>query len=323
MLLALVAILGAACFGDDAVPRDSGDGPGEDSPPVARPGDADDDDSAPPPADGSINDEPDDGGPAVVSDEPPAGTASSGTGSSGAGTVDLGIGSYCWGRLCVDKIGHMTGKDALTLGSGETFLIGGPLTSISFEELMVQVWPLPNEPIADGPDWIAWPGGPTIDGGLEVAVSSPFGYTVNLPPGRYLVSLFVRATGGGDASYGLMLEVVEPGEPPPDDSDARVEVLAPIEDAQLTIAESFPPQYFVQVTSGQPNGCARFARYEVARDGTAIEITVYNTIPADPNVICTLVYSTTESNVALGSDFVPGQTYDVRVNDLKLTFTAQ
>ena len=37
-----------------------------------------------------------------------------------------------------------------------------------------------------------------------------------------------------------------------------VVVAAPIESVEVIIAESFPPQYFLKVKSGLPNGCVRF-----------------------------------------------------------------
>ena len=86
-----------------------------------------------------------------------------------------------------------------------------------------------------------------------------------------------------------------------------VEVRAQIVSADLAIAESFPPQYFVGIVSAQPNGCMRFSRFEVERHGTEIEIKVWNTVPKDlAAVLCTAVYSTTQSNVPLGSDFESG-----------------
>ena len=52
------------------------------------------------------------------------------------------------------------------------------------------------------------------------------------------------------------------------------EVLAPIDNLEINIAESFPPQVFLNVLSGLPNGCAEFSRYELERDVTSIRVTV-------------------------------------------------
>ena len=101
-------------------------------------------------------------------------------------------------------------------------------------------------------------------------------------------------------------------------------VLAPIEAVDMRVAESFPPQYFLGVTSGLPNGCAKFDFYTVERDGDTIEITVWNTMPADPRVVlCTMIYATVQHNVPLGSAFQSGRTYHLKVNDVTTRFVAQ
>ncbi len=108
------------------------------------------------------------------------------------------------------------------------------------------------------------------------------------------------------------------------DGDAMDVVPAPIETVRINVAESFPPQYFVAITSGLPNGCIRFNDIEVARDGTMIAIAVTNLAPTDEGVMCTQVYGTVENNVQLGTDFQPGVTYTVNVNNSVIeTFEAQ
>ena len=97
--------------------------------------------------------------------------------------------------------------------------------------------------------------------------------------------------------------------------------LAPINSVEITIAESFPPQYFVGVTSGLPNGCVEFDRYEVTRDGDTIRIAVINLEPV--GMACTDEYGTVEHNIPLGSEFEPGRTDTVLFNDVTETFTAQ
>lgn len=99
--------------------------------------------------------------------------------------------------------------------------------------------------------------------------------------------------------------------------------LAPIDDVQLIVRESAPPQYALQVTSGLPSGCAEFHSATVERDGDTITVTVQNRMPASPDVVCTMIYGTHEETVELGSDFVSGREYTVKVNDRTLTFTAQ
>ena len=103
----------------------------------------------------------------------------------------------------------------------------------------------------------------------------------------------------------------------------QVRALAPIEQVNINVAESFPPQYFAAIVSRQSNSCVTFDALGTTRDGNAIQILVWNLVPADPDVICAQVLSTTEHNVALGSDFTPGQSYDLQVNDVTRTFVAQ
>jgi len=98
-----------------------------------------------------------------------------------------------------------------------------------------------------------------------------------------------------------------------------VRALAPIDNVTINVAESFPVQYFLHVTSGLPSGCAKFDDYEVARDEDTVQVTVWNLEPA-PNqqAACTMIYGIVETNIALGSDFDPGKTYAVSVNGMKL-----
>ena len=100
--------------------------------------------------------------------------------------------------------------------------------------------------------------------------------------------------------------------------------LAPIERVAIQIAESDPPQYTLLVVSGLPNGCARFDHYDLSRlDDTNIVVQVFNSVPTDPRTMCTQIYGTVETRVALGSDFNSGTTYTVVVNGVVESFKAQ
>ena len=108
------------------------------------------------------------------------------------------------------------------------------------------------------------------------------------------------------------------------DGYETVEVTAPIEKIEIVAMESFPVQYAVNIVSGLPGGCAKFERITSSRDGDRIDIEVINTEPApDELVACTMIYGYAENTVELGSDFVPGMTYAVEVNDVEETFVAQ
>ena len=110
-----------------------------------------------------------------------------------------------------------------------------------------------------------------------------------------------------------------PGTPPP---GTHLEP-APIDDASIVVRESFPPQYAVHILSGMPSGCHHFESATVTRSGDVITIDVENRVTGGPDTACTAIYGTHESNVDLGSDFVSGKTYTVRVNDRVLELHAQ
>ena len=105
---------------------------------------------------------------------------------------------------------------------------------------------------------------------------------------------------------------------PPPNADI---VPAPIDRLEVVVRESFPPQYALQVTAGLASGCVRPATHEVTRQGATITVRVLNAVTR--NVVCTLIYGSYELNLNLGSDFQPGRTYTVNVNDKTLSFTAR
>lgn len=104
--------------------------------------------------------------------------------------------------------------------------------------------------------------------------------------------------------------------------DGRRTVAAPIDGLDVRVLESAPPQYMLNVRAGLPSGCAKQHSHGVTRAGDAITVTVLNSMPSG-NPICTMIYGSYELNINLGSDFVPGRTYTVRVNDKATTFRAQ
>ncbi len=105
-------------------------------------------------------------------------------------------------------------------------------------------------------------------------------------------------------------------------SSGRQEVLAPIDGLDVRVLESNPPQYMLNVRAGLPGGCAERNRHETGRQADAITVTVLNWMPAG-SPPCTMIYGTYVLNINLGSDFRPGTTYTVSVNDKRTTFVAQ
>ena len=87
---------------------------------------------------------------------------------------------------------------------------------------------------------------------------------------------------------------------------------APIHEVRINIAESYPQQVFVYIKGGLVDGCTTLHDIITERSGNIINITVTTQRPRE--AICTQVYGFFEENVALGSDFTPGETYTVNVN---------
>lgn len=96
---------------------------------------------------------------------------------------------------------------------------------------------------------------------------------------------------------------------------------ASIQALAINLAESFPVQIFVAITSFAPSSCETFDHLTTTRSGTAITIDVWNR-GQPPAVLapCLAVLTESEHNLALGSDFVPGFTYTVLVNGEQRTF---
>ena len=112
----------------------------------------------------------------------------------------------------------------------------------------------------------------------------------------------------------LSLTRAEPGP-----AAGRLTVPAPIEQVEVVIRESAPPQVTLKVTAGLPNGCAQRDSQAVSRSGETFTVTVLNSMPrGDP--VCTMIYGTYELSIDLGREFRPGATYTVRVNDKTTTF---
>ena len=107
------------------------------------------------------------------------------------------------------------------------------------------------------------------------------------------------------------------------DIEETVTEPAPIVSVELRIAESDPPQYFLDIVSRQPTECHTFSGHGVEREADRIEIIVYNNAPADGASDCAASAAETETAVALGSDFEPGRTYTPTVNGEPFTFVAQ
>ncbi len=107
---------------------------------------------------------------------------------------------------------------------------------------------------------------------------------------------------------------------------AAVVAESPIRMVEIVILESFPVQYQVSVVSTLPLGsrCSKFNGYDIdRRRGTEIRVTVTHLEVLDKNMPCTRDLPAVTTQIALGSDFTPGEEYTVIVNGETKTFTAQ
>ncbi len=100
---------------------------------------------------------------------------------------------------------------------------------------------------------------------------------------------------------------------------ARQTVPAPIDQVQVLIRESAPPQVTVQVRAGLPGGCAQRESHSVLRSGDTFTVRVLNSMPSG-DAVCTMIYGTYELSIDLGGPFTSGATYTVHVNDRTTTF---
>lgn len=105
----------------------------------------------------------------------------------------------------------------------------------------------------------------------------------------------------------------------PGPAPGRVTVPAPIEEVDVVIRESAPPQVTVKVKAGLPNGCAQRGSHSVSRSGDTFTVTVLNSMPRGDQA-CTMIYGTYDLSVDLAGEFRPGVTYTVQVNDKTTTF---
>ena len=77
-------------------------------------------------------------------------------------------------------------------------------------------------------------------------------------------------------------------------------------------------------TSIIPTTCSEFGDTSVERDGAQLKVSITNRVAVDPRADCKPVYQSQRSgSLLIGSDFEPGVTYTVQVNDLSTTFAGQ
>jgi hypothetical protein len=140
------------------------------------------------------------GPPGPAFEQPPGTTA-----SSGGTSVEMGVGTYCWTTMCVDKIGPIT-RGTLAIASGDEVVIAVPDGAPPLNEVNAQAFPAANPEEFDNGE-TAWQPDFSFDGTLtaerdgdEVRVEA------TLEPGTWVlvVGMFFK---GGDVQYSVVLEV--------------------------------------------------------------------------------------------------------------------
>lgn len=220
--------------------------------------------------------------------------------------------------------GHMAALgEAVRLGVGESVAVDGTILTLTF-------------------DGVTGDNRCPIDVTCIVAGEAQTQFTASLDGAAEPLTIVVPAGGSGTGVVGAFVVTVEQVLPEPVSTesidpgaymvDVRVDAdpasdqlrLAPIDSVEIVVAESFPEQYFAQITSGLPDGCTEHDHITTDRSGTTVTVRVWNRVPAaDLDLVCTLEYRTVDHNVALGSDFTDGVEYTVDVNGEIVTFVAQ
>jgi hypothetical protein len=115
------------------------------------------------------------------------------------------------------------------------------------------------------------------------------------------------------------------GEDAPPDAEfaPRIEVIAPIDEAEVIAVRDPEPRYQLRIVSGLPNSCATHENTRVNIVGNAIVVEVRNTLPADVRVACAEIYGSHEGTVELPG-LEPATDYEISINGaVDLTFTTE
>lgn len=127
-----------------------------------------------------------------------------------------------------------------------------------------------------------------------------------------IATLFVAAAacGGEDA-------------PPDAEFAPRIEVLAPIDEAEVVAVAGDEPKYKLRLVSGLPDSCTEYKTTLVNITGDTVTVDIRNTVPADVRVACADVYSFEERTVDL-LGLEPATDYNIIVNGvINLTLTTE
>jgi inhibitor of cysteine peptidase len=105
----------------------------------------------------------------------------------------------------------------------------------------------------------------------------------------------------------------------PTGSSELVAGLAPVEEIELLLLESFPVQVRAVIRGYLPDGCTHVDKVEQSRVGNEFRVRITTSRPAD--AMCTQVVIPLEETVALDVEGLPAGTYTVDVNGVTASFT--
>lgn len=104
------------------------------------------------------------------------------------------------------------------------------------------------------------------------------------------------------------------GSAPPPVEPAVKQVPAPVESVQITITDRQTGSAKLTVVSGLPSGCAKLAVFETNQSVDPIAVTVLNSVPTDPMIMCTAIYGIVESEARLRASYTACEIYTIEVN---------
>jgi len=96
---------------------------------------------------------------------------------------------------------------------------------------------------------------------------------------------------------------------------------ATILDIRIEVFDTSPPQVMAYIKSPIPDTCTAIDELKTERSDSTIDITL--TIKRTPAAGCRKAEGYFMQNVNLGSDFVSGQTYTIKVNDKTTSFVME
>ena len=133
------------------------------------------------------------------SDDAPGTTA-----TANRATVEMGIGTHCWTRMCVDMIGPVT-KGTLTVARGDSVQVAVPQGTPPLNDVSASAFRATTSTDLDSGAQ-AWSHGADSRDLSTARDGSKVEIDVDLPPGTWILAVGMYFA-QGDISYGVVLEV--------------------------------------------------------------------------------------------------------------------